>query len=164
MDARHRQHVSKFLMTKKNWLMMIVLIALGGVYIFCFTGWFKPKIIHISHTSRAIRRRFPDNNAAAAATVPITFSLDPQCKPTEIKVVPLAAWQTNRNALAVWHLISSSNSVPVKIFAYGQRIRGMKPEVPGSRPEPLQPDVTYRLFVTAGSAKGQHDFEVKGAD
>jgi hypothetical protein len=164
MDARRRLHVSKFLMKKKNWLMMIVLIVLAGVYIFYFTDWFKPKIIHISHTSRAMRLRSPNNNASASATVPITFRLEPQCNPTEIKVVPLAAWQTNQDTLAVWHLISSSNSVPVKIFAYGQRIRGMKPEVPGSRPEPLQPDVTYRLFVTAGSAKGQHDFEVKSAD
>jgi len=140
---------------------MIVLIGLAGVYIFYFTDWFKPKIIHISHT---IRSRFGNNVAGNSATVPITFSLEPQCKPTEIKVVPLAAWQTNQNVLPVWHLIASSNSVPIKLFAYGQHIRGMKPEVPDSRPELLQPDVTYRLFVTAGSAKGQHDFEVKPAN
>jgi hypothetical protein len=151
-------------MTKKNCLMMIVLIALAGVYIFYFTDWFKPKIIHISHTSRAIRVRFRNNNAASPATVPITFGLEPQCQPTEIKVVPLAAWQTNQNVMPVWHLIADTNSMPIKIFVYGQRIRGLKPEVPGAHAEPLQPGVTYRLFVSAGKAKGQHDFEVKAAE
>jgi len=48
---------------------------------------------------------------------------------------------------------------PSEIFLYGQHIRGMKPEVPGARPEPLQPGVTYRLFVKSGSATGQHDFQ-----
>lgn len=151
-------------MTKKNWLMMIVLIVLAGVYVFYFTDWFKPKIIHISHTSRDFRSRFGNNTGVNPAMVPIIFSLEPQCKPTEIKVVLLAEWQTNQNTLPVWHLIASSNSAPVKIFAYGQRIRGLKPEVPGARAEPLQPNVTYRLFVTAGSAKGQHDFEIKTAN
>ena len=143
---------------------MIVLIALVGVYLFYFTGWFKPKIIHISHTSRAMRGRLHNKNPAAAATVPITFSLEPQCEPTEIKVVPLAAWQANPNALPVWHLVADSDSVPIKFFVYGQPVQGLKPEVPGEHAEPLQPDVTYRLFITAGFAKGQHDFEVKAAD
>jgi hypothetical protein len=161
MDARRRPHVSKMFMTKKNWLLMIALVGLAGVYIFYFTDWFKPQIIHISHTSRPNRLRLRNNNAARPETTPVTFDLEPQCRPAEIKVVPLAAWQTNQNVMPVWHLIADSNSVPVKLFAYGQRIRGMKPEVPGARAEPLQPDVTYRLFVTAGKAKGQHDFEVK---
>ena len=163
MDARRRPHVSKIFMTKKNWLMMIVLVALAGVYVFYFTDWFKPKVIHITHTSRAFRSRFR-NNAAKPETTPITFGLDPQCRPTEIKVVLLAAWQTNQNVLPVWHLVADSNSVPIKFFVYGQRIRGLKPEVPGARAEPLQPDVTYRLFLTAGKARGQHDFEVKAAN
>jgi hypothetical protein len=154
----------KIFMTKKNWLMMIVLAGLAGVYIFYFTDWFKPKIIHITHTSRPIRQRFRNNNAANSAAVPVTFGLEPQCKPTEIKVVPLTAWQTNHNALPVWHLIASSNSVPIKFFTYGQRIQGLKPEVPGAHADPLQSNVTYRLFVTAGKAKGQHDFEVKAAN
>ena len=36
----------------------------------------------------------------------------------------------------------------------------MKSNVAGMSPEPLQSGVTYRLLVTAGSAKGQHDFEI----
>jgi hypothetical protein len=151
-------------MTKKNWLMTIVLIVLAGVYIFYFTDWFKPKIIQISSTSRAFGRRPGSTGGAGPAMVPITFSLEPECRPTEIKVVPLAAWQTNQNILPVWHLVYSSNAAPVKMFFYGQRLRGLKPEVSGARAGPLQPDVTYRLFLTAGKAKGQHDFEVKSAN
>jgi hypothetical protein len=150
-------------MSKKNRFMMVVLVALAVVYVFYFTGWFKPKIIHISHISRAIRSRFDINDDYNSATVPISFRLEPQCKPTEIKVVLLAAWQTNQSVLPVWHLIAFTNAVPVEYFAYGQSIRGLKPEVPGAHAQPLQPGATYRLFVTAGSAKGQHDFQARPA-
>jgi hypothetical protein len=151
-------------MTKKNWLMMIVLLVLAGVYIFYFTDWLKPKIIQISSTSRAFGRRPVNNAGAGPEMIPVTFSLEPQCRPTEIKVVPLAAWQTNQSTMPVWHLVYSSNAAPMKIFFYGQRLRGMKPEISGAQAEPLQPNVTYRLFLTAGRAKGQHDFEVKTAN
>jgi len=151
-------------MTKKNWLLMIALVALAGVYVFYFTDWFKPKIIHITYTSRASRPRPANKAAANPAMVPITFGLEPQCQLTEIIVVPLAAWQTNQNTLPLWHLVASSNAAPVKMFIYGQRFPGLKPEVAGGHAQPLEPNVTYRLFVTAGKAKGQHDFEIKPAD
>jgi hypothetical protein len=51
--------------------------------------------------------------------------------------------------------------VPVKSFFYGQFIGGMKPAIKGVRPEPLETNVTYRLFLTAGKIKGEHDFELK---
>ena len=107
---------------------------LAGVYVFYFTDWFKPKIIQISHTSRVIRRRhIRFNEKDAAATLPVIFGFDHRYKLTEIEVVPLAAWQTNKDAPPIWHLISDSNSVPVENFIYGQNIRGMKPEVAGAR-------------------------------
>jgi hypothetical protein len=140
-----------------------VLVALAGVYVFYFTDWFKPKLIHITSASRVIRSRF-HKNAAVPPAVPVMFSLEPPSKLTEVKVVPLAEWQTNQNVLPLWHLVASSNAAPIKVFFYGQRIRGLKPEVPGARADPLQTNVTYRLFVTAGKAHGQHDFEVKPAD
>jgi hypothetical protein len=146
-------------MTTKNWVLLIVALMLAGVYAFYFTDWFKPKIIQISHTSRAIRGRFRFNQREDAATLPVTFGFDHRYKLTEIKVVPLAAWQTNKDAPPIWHLISDSNSVPVENFIYGQNIRGMKPEIAGARATPLQPNITYHLFVKAGSATGQHDFQ-----
>ena len=136
---------------------MVALVALAGVYVFYFTDWFKPKTIHISHTSRSLRPRLGNKAAANPEMVPITFAVEPQCQLTEITVVPLAVWQTNQNTLPLWHLVTSSNAAPIKMFVYGQRIRGLKPVVPGARAQPLEPNVTYRLFVTAGKAKGQHD-------
>ena len=151
-------------MTKKNWLMIIVLLVLAGVYIYYFTDFFKPKIIHVTSTSRAIRSRFGNGAGGSPEPVPVIFNLEPPSKLTDLKVVPLAVWQTNQNTLPIWHLVADADAVPLKFFMYGQHIRGLKPEVPGAGAEPLVPGVRYRLFVTAGSAKGQHDFEVRPAN
>ncbi|HXI69713.1 MAG TPA: hypothetical protein VNN22_05075 [Verrucomicrobiae bacterium] len=151
-------------MTKKNWLLMVALVALAGVYVFYFTDWFKPKTIHISHTNRVVRPRLAGNIRANQGLPPITFGVEPQSRLTEITVVPLAAWQTNQNTLPLWHLVASTNAEPIKMFMYGQRIRGLKPAVPGAHAQELETNVIYRLFVTAGKAKGQHDFEIKGSD
>jgi hypothetical protein len=153
----------KNFMTKKNWLTMIVLLGLAGVYAFCFTDWFKPKIIHIT----SINARTTRGNRANtdSTTIPIIFKLGRPYKLTELKVVDLGEWQTNENCRPLWHLIADTNSAPIeRPFYYGQRLRGLKPEVPGARAQPLQAGVTYRLFVTDGKAKGQHDFEVKATD
>jgi hypothetical protein len=154
-------------MTKKNWILIAVLLALAGIYVVYFTDWFKPKIIQISYTSRPERphlRRRAGRMASHSDTDPVMFGLDHAYKLTEIKVVPLAEWQTNHDAVPIWHLVSNSHPDPVKIFGYGWRMRGMKPAVAGAHPQPLQPNVTYRLFVAAGSVKGQHDFEAKAAN
>jgi hypothetical protein len=79
----------------------------------------------------------------------------------ELKVVPVAALATNANAMPVWHLVSDSNSVPVDEFSYGFDIHGMRPALAGVRPEALETNVTYRLFITAGRARGEHDFELQ---
>jgi hypothetical protein len=145
-------------MTKRNLVLIFTALVLAGVYVFYFTDWFKPKAIHITHTSRIIRyRRYI---AADSTTIPITFILERPYKLTEIKVVALDEWQANKDCLPLWHLIADTNSVPItEPFFYGQRIRGMKSEVPGANAQPLQPGVTYRLFVTDGRAKGEHDFQ-----
>jgi hypothetical protein len=143
-----------FFMTKKNWFLLIALLALAGIYIFYFTGSFRPKTILIFHTSRNTRPnlRPRSGNAPKPETLPVTFGFGEfSYKLTEI-------------ALPLWHLISDSNSVPLNSFVYGRQIRGMRPAISGARPEPLNPDVTYRLFVTAGKNKGQHDFAPKAAN
>jgi len=147
-------------MAKKQWLLVGVLLVLAAVYVHYFTTWFQAKAILIHHTSRltnpAARARA---RAANAEVEPVTFGFDEPLQLTEIRVVPLAEWQTNSHALPLWHLVSDSNSVPVTGFRYGQGIRGMRPEVPGTHAQPLQPNVAYRLFVRSGSLRGQHDFQ-----
>ena len=95
-------------------------------------------------------------------TVAVAFGLDRDYRLTEVKIVPLAEWQTNQSALPLWHLVSDPRSAPTRFFSYGQNIDGMKPAMPGTKPKPLEINVAYRLFVSAGSVKGRHDFEIGG--
>ncbi len=130
-------------MNKKNWILIAIAIVLGGVYIIHFSGWFKPKVLAIAHNGR-----FGQMN----------FTLGNSFKLTSIKVVSVSALESNKYALPVWELTSDSNSVPVKLFYYGQRIGGMKPAIASALPEPLVAGTTYRIFVQAGSLKAQDDF------
>ncbi|MGH7951687.1 MAG: hypothetical protein ACREFE_07180 [Limisphaerales bacterium] len=145
-------------MTKKNLVLIAFALALAVVYIYFFTDWFKSKTIQIVHTERPMIRRF---RRGAPISV-ITFGFDRAYRLNEIKVVPLVAWRTNSAVLPVWHLISDAGSEPLKFFRYGQPVRGMKPSVAGSRAQPLEPNVIYRLLVRAGSIKGRHDFQLGG--
>jgi hypothetical protein len=135
-------------------------LALAITYAVFFTNWFKPGTIKIYHVTRPTSFA---RQTRREASPPITFGLDSDYKLTEIKAVLLAEWQTNHDVLPVWHLVSDSDPEPVKLFIYGQPINGMKPAVPGAQPQPLQPNVAYRLFVTAGKARGWHDFKIGGS-
>jgi hypothetical protein len=141
----------------KIWLLIVVSVVVSAVYVVYFTDWFKPKTIHIFHTHRNLHPQLQRE----ALMPSLIFGVTREVKLTELKVVAVAAFQTNENTLPLWHLVSDSNSVPVKTFFYGQFIRGLKPAVAGARPQPLETNITYRLFLTAGKFKGQHDFELK---
>lgn len=143
-------------------LLIVALAALAFAAYRLLTDWFAPEEIQIVHTLRPYTPRTPRGRARPEPPPPgntVLFSLDRRCRLTELKVVLLAEWQTNKYAHPVWHLISDSNSVPVKSFTYGQRIRGMRPPVRGAEPDPLQPGVTYRLFLKAGKLEARHDFQ-----
>ena len=97
------------------------------------------------------------------ANVPtVTFGLDGKYELRDVRVVLGAELATNKHARPIWHLVSDSNSIPVRGFNYGQRIRGMRPEVKGARPGPLESNVTYRLFVEAVARKGHYAFKFGG--
>jgi hypothetical protein len=145
-------------MTKKNLLLILFAVVLAAVYALFFTDWFKPATVQIFHTSRNLR---PNLRRGGGALPSLIFGVNRQLRFTELKVVPLDKFQTNKNALPLWHLVSDSNSVPVKSFFYGQVIGGMRPALKGVRPEPLETNVTYHLIITAGKIKGEHDFELK---
>jgi hypothetical protein len=130
-------------MNKKTWILVALAIVLGAVYIIHFSNWFKPKVMAIAHNGRFGQ---------------INFTLGNPYQLTALKVVSVSALESNKYALPTWELKSDSNSVPTKMFSYGDRIRGMKPAVDNVRAEPLEPGTTYRIFVEAGSLKAQHDF------
>ena len=141
-------------MTKKNLFLGIFTMVVAAVYVTYFTDWFKPQTLAINYTVR----NQPQRMGAMSA---LMFIFNTEVGFTEIKVVPCAGFETNKNIVPLWHLVSDSNSVPEKTFAYGQMIRGMRPAIKGVRAEPLATNVTYRLLVTAGKIKGERDFEVK---
>lgn len=147
-------------MTKKNVTLILFAGVLAIVYAIWFTNWFQPATVKIFHTSRNLRpnlRRSPGGGALPN----LIFGVNRQLRFTELKVVSAAQLETNKNPVPVWHLVSDSNSVPVKQFFYGQWIGGMRPAVSGVRAEPLETNVTYRLFIAAGKIKGEHDFELQ---
>lgn len=147
-------------MPKKQWVLLAVFIVLAAVYIRAFTHWGRRPPMQISYAADsnprvAARQRL---KAVSIDTANVRFNLDRRYPLTEVKVVRLADWQTNKFTMPLWHLVSDSNSVPTQRFYYGAPIRGMKPAVAKSRPTPLETNVTYRLFLTAGRVVGQRDF------
>jgi hypothetical protein len=143
-------------MTRKQWLLLAVAVLLGGFSVYLNKDWFGNENIQIFHRSRPPRggRRRSDNSSIN----PIVFGCDAKLKLTELKVFALSDVRTNKYPHALWHLVSDSNSVPIKEFSYGAAIPGMRPFVKGLSPESLQPDVEYRLHVEAGAFKLDHDF------
>lgn len=137
--------------------MLLLVAGLATVYVIYFSDWFAPRTFKIFHTSRNLHAGFKRPGALPS----LTFGISRELLLTELKVVPLEAWQTNKNALPLWHLLSDSNSVPVKAFFYGQPIAGLHPAIKGTHPEMPETNVTYRLFLTAGKFTSWNDFEVK---
>lgn len=146
-------------MTKSTIVLITVLVVLAAAYAYYFTDWFRTPTIQILAQIRPSTRNVRTPAPGTAATYPVSFAFDRRLSLTEVKVVPADEAQTNKYAHALWHLISDSNSVPTKALVYGQPLRGMKPKVPRARPEALQPDVKYRLYVSTGKAEGHIDFK-----
>src|ERR1700761_6455116 len=111
-------------MTKKTWLLISTAIVLVIAYAIFFSNWFKPKTMLIAHNER-----FGEVN----------FNLGYPYRLTALKVVSVSALESNKYALPVWELKSDSNSVPTKMFSYGDHIRGLKPAIADITPEPLEP-------------------------
>ena len=159
-------------MNKKNLFLIGLVLVLAGVYAVYFTDWFQTRTILISATanrvasSRLAAGRMGGGRFGAlsgVSTSPIAIGLNDYYELTEIKVYSLAELQTNKLAQPLWHLVGDPSSDSINSFGYGQSIEGMVPAVNGLQPEPLQPGVIYRIFLTDGKIKGQHDFHVGAA-
>jgi hypothetical protein len=143
-------------MNGKNFILCIVLALLATLYVIYFTDWFRHKTLHIYHTNRNLSLR-------QGAESSLIFGLESEYELKEIKVVPLQEFESNPKTLPVWHLQAKSHSVPMKWFYYGQYIKGMEPVIPGQHAEPLDPTVTYRIFISTTKMSGHHDFNLSGA-
>ena len=147
-------------MTQKNLFFLTLAAVLATIYAVYFTDWFAPKTFKIFHTSRNLR---PVRSGMARNGIlpSLIFGVNRPLNITEIKAVSLAAWQSNQHALPIWHLVTESNSVPVKSFFYGQSISGLHPAIKGTHSELPETNVVYRLFITAGKYSAHNDFELK---
>ena len=144
-------------MTTKGIGLTTIVIALAAFYIYLSDWWSKPTI-QIIYTKRsgAVSPIPRDDNLAV---YPVSFSFNRKYRLTSAKVVAADEFATNKYAHPLWKLLSDSNSLPTKVLTYGKAPRGMKPEVPGAKPQPLQPKVNYLLLVEAREASGRIEFQ-----
>jgi len=145
-------------MTKKVWTLLAVAAVLGGFSLYLNKDWFAKDNIQIFYRSRPARGFSRRTSPEIAAVEPLLFFLNRKVKLTCLKVIPVFDLETNKHPQAVWHLVSESNSVPIKNFTYGTGIQGMRPAMKGTAPDPLLPGLQYRLFIEAGAEKAQRDF------
>jgi len=91
-------------MSKKEWVLIGLVLALGGLYAAYFGDWFRPKFIRIEHTARWLRSGFggPGRSDASQPSMSITFSLGRSYRLTSLRVVLAAKFQTNRFAHYQW--------------------------------------------------------------
>jgi hypothetical protein len=141
-------------MQKKEITWSVVLVALIGLSVWLNRGQFAKAQMVINPSLRPARR-------ADATVWPVFFALNDDFRLTSVKVVPFNGDKFDPMGLPAWHLVSDSNSVPTRAFRYGQPIQGMKPALKDTKPDALEPGVTYRLLVEAGSVKASADFSTK---
>jgi hypothetical protein len=144
-------------MTGKNILLTVVIVLLGGLCFFLYKDRFASPPIQISH--RSVQPRGAMLRAARDSTADtVIFLLNREVRLSSVKVIPVTAVESSKDPHPVWSLSADSRSAPVKDFIYGETIQGMKPAVKGAVAAPLQPGTPYRLLITAGSSKAQHEF------
>jgi hypothetical protein len=146
-------------MANKPWLPIILLVVIGGLFIYLNKDWFQGRPIQISHRLYRFAGRF----GGADTATPVMFEFDRRLKLTSIKIVAFADCLTNKYPHPLWHMISASNSLPTKGFVYGMDVPGMRAAVNGATADPLDPQQKYRLLLEAGSVKAQHDFTLEPA-
>lgn len=145
-------------MTKNGITLTVVAVVLAAIYIYAFTDLFHKDTIQIIATVRPGRAAAAPKNSDAPRVYPVSFTFNGKYDLTSVKVVAAQDLATNKHPLALWHLISESNSVPTKGFVYGYPIKGMKAAVARMRPEPLLPEVEYVLMLEAGKVHSQTNF------
>lgn len=152
-------------MSKKQLLVVLVLLAMAGVAAYLLKDWLKPEPIQITSLIRPIpanRRPLPNRATppSGKAGYNVAFAFNHRIGLTAVKVFTVADATTNKYPRALWSLSSVSNAVPLKSLVYGDRIRGMQPAFKGALPDPLESGGAYRLVIEAGEMKAQQDFQI----
>jgi len=146
-------------MPKKNSFQIVLLLVLLGVLIYFWSAMSRPPEIQILFTLHGQRISRSADAGANSPRLEAAFGMDQSYELTDVKVVPLAEWTTNKAAHPLWHLTAQTHSPPVKAFLYGQNPEGME-SVSGASAEPLATNVDYLLLIEAGRQRGQCDFKL----
>lgn len=151
-------------MNKKTIFQIALLVVFLGGAAWLMAQFFKPGKISIYCEIHPPRINRSNNGRPRPANdhpqFDIAFGLDRKYELTSVKVVALDEWTTNKEAVPLWHLVSETNSAPVKAIIYGRLIQGMHAAVKGARALSLETNVTYRLMIQAGSRDGDCDFKL----
>ena len=90
------------------------------------------------------------------------FYLDKEYPVTSLKVIGVADAATNKYPHALWQMVAESKPVVLTDFIFGRPIPGLKPEIAGVAPEPLQAGVNYRIVLESPKIKGVKEFQLHG--
>ncbi len=134
-----------------------LLMALLGLCLYVNRGCFMKEGVQIYHRV-ATRPGAGMARGRPSAANPLIFGFSQPLELTAIRVYRAEELLTNKYPSTVWELVSSSNSIPVKLIEYGVPIRGLRAKSPEVRPEPLVPGQTYILVVETKSQKAEHPF------
>src|SRR5271169_22969 len=97
-------------MTRKPTLLIVLLVMIGGMFLYVNRDWFKRQPIQISHRLYRFGSRFSNEGAP----IPVMFEFDRKLKLTSIQIVAFDDTLTNKYPHALWRLVSDSNSLPTK--------------------------------------------------
>src|SRR5262245_18251568 len=105
-------------MTQKNKLLAVAGLPVAlALCAYLSADWFRLAEMEIYDrisTGRPIRKAARTNETATATSV--VFGFDRYYALTDVKVVAVAELATNKHARPLWHLVSDSNSIPIKGF------------------------------------------------
>jgi hypothetical protein len=141
-------------MQRKEYIWIALLLVLAGLYIHFFTHWFAKGELVVTPS----RRPAFEPNATVESVV---FTLNGPYKLKNIEVRELEDGKYNPHGHLLWHVVDDGGSSPTQLIVYGRHIHGLKQAPDNRAPEPLQPDVGYRIVVTANNLTGGADFKTR---
>ena len=148
--------------SRKEMVMVGLFAVLLGLYVGYGTSCFRIHPMHIEHSVRpSVRMASVSMPAGKPRIVYVTsFAFDREYKFTSIKVFRVQDLPDNNKILPLWHL--EGKAAATRSLVYGSTPQGMAPFVAGTEAQPLEADVSYRIFIEAGSLRGEHDFTITG--
>jgi hypothetical protein len=123
-------------MSKKTAILIATALILAAISLFLYFDSLPPSKIQIAY-------RVLSNGRASS----VVFFVDPAYPMTRIKVTSLDETESNPHPHSLWEIVPDKKPVTKTEFAYGENIAGMKPFIPGTTPEALDPKGKYQLLV-----------------